>query len=127
MRLQRFPVPFAVLLFSFVIAAPVSRAQTSGSGTMVNSFITALNNSDLTTASGLIAPSFTITFADGTSASGTDALSQIVTPITVVSVTPAGNHQVNAVLQFGSDVPMNVGFTGAGGMITAMSILGPAS
>ena len=111
---------------SLAIAVPISQAQ-SNSGATVRGFITALNNGDLTTASGVIAPNFVLTFADGTTANGSGALSQITTPITIVSLTPAGNHELDAVLQFGSDAPMNVSFTGAGGMIVTMSILGPAS
>lgn len=125
MRWSRLLAVLVLAGVSFGVAAPVTRAQTNNGG-VIRGFVLALNNGDLATASSDIAPDFTLTFIDGSTANGTDALNQIVAPITIISVTPAGNHQVNAVLQFGSDAPMNVSFTGASGMIETMTILGPA-
>jgi hypothetical protein len=111
---------------SLGVAIPARQVR-AANGATINTFVTALNNGDLATAASQLAPSFVLTFADGTTANGADGLSQLVTPITVLSITPAGGRQVNAVLQFGSDTPVNVSFTGVNGMIATMTILGAAS
>jgi hypothetical protein len=117
-----------LVLLAAVVLAPAQavRAQTSGGG-KIRSFITALNQGDVSGALALTTPTFTVKLADGTSATGAAAaplLASLPTPITIVSLMTA-NRAGHGMFQFGSAAPAQVDFTGSSGAIASMTVAGP--
>jgi hypothetical protein len=118
-----------ILVAAGFFAASVvgSSAQTANSHFIFRQWLTATNNGDMNGAAQYLSPNFTVTMADGTSvagaAAGQQAIMTLGTPVTVVSLTPTSQMELDTQLQFaGSGGTMSVVIKGVNGTIASMTL-----
>jgi hypothetical protein len=126
-------IALVVVFCSFLTLTTGARAQTDAA-TVLQSFITAVNNGDVVTAETLASPGLTITLPGGATLpalqaepAGVQTIPPAFLPITIVSVKPnASGDSVDAVLRFGGFLSAEVQVHTTDGVIDNFSIVGPA-
>jgi hypothetical protein len=123
-----------VFVFGLSLTGAVAGRAQADAGTILQSFITAVNTGDVAAAQQLASPDLMITLPGGGTFSALQgesadfqAIPPAFLPITIVSLTPdASGDQVDAVLRFGFFLSAHVQVHTTDGVIDNMTVIGPA-